>query len=257
MILKIKLFTENEELMINHDSSVPLYLQLEAVLEEAIYNKVYMDGEKLPSENQLCKMYEVSRITVRQALSKLEQKNLVYSVHGKGTFVRLAEMSQSLVKITSFQKTLEQKGLTGHTEVEEYSLKKIPDSIKALFGVDNIAKFSLVGYANDLPVVYYSSYMISVVASQMYPIAQQWEKDKKAFSAWDIYPEIRIKNLQMEQKLTAVTADANIAKILQVSKGDAVMKMETHAYSNSDLIEYKIAYYRADKYSFTIKRELD
>ena len=61
----------------------------------------------------------------------------------------------------------------------------------------------------------------------------------------------------MEQKLTAVTADANIAKILQVSKGDAVMKMETHAYSNSDLIEYKIAYYRADKYSFTIKRELD
>ena len=33
--------------------------------------------------------------------------------------------------------------------------------------------------------------------------------------------------------------------------------METHAYSNGDLVEYKIAYYRADKYAFTIKRELD
>ena len=103
--------------MINHNSSIPLYIQLASELEEGIYNKKYNDGEKLPSENQLCKQHNVSRITVRQALSKLERKNLVYSVHGKGTFVRLADMSQSLIKITSFNKTLEQKGLTGHTEI--------------------------------------------------------------------------------------------------------------------------------------------
>ncbi len=243
--------------MVNHNSSVPLYLQLAADLEEAIYNKEYSDGEKLPSENQLCKMYNVSRITVRQALSKLEQKNLVYSVHGKGTFVRLADMSQSLVKITSFQKTLEQKGLTGYTEIEEYSLKKIPDAIKSIFGVDNIARLCLVGYANDLPLVYYNSYMINILAAEMFPIAQLWEKEKRAFSTWDIYPAISIKKLHMEQKLTAVIADGNIAKILRISKGDPVMKMETHAYSNGELIEYKIAYYRADKYAFTITRELD
>jgi len=243
--------------MVNHNSSVPLYLQLAADLEEAIYNKEYNDGEKLPSENQLCKMYNVSRITVRQALSKMEQKNLVYSVHGKGTFVRLADMSQSLVKITSFQKTLEQKGLSGYTEIEEYSLKKIPDAIKSIFGVDNIARLCLVGYANDLPLVYYNSYMINILAAEMFPIAQLWEKEKRAFSTWDIYPEISIKKLHMEQKLTAVIADGNIAKILRISKGDPVMKMETHAYSNGDLVEYKIAYYRADKYSFTVVREMD
>ncbi|MBQ6896322.1 MAG: GntR family transcriptional regulator [Oscillospiraceae bacterium] len=243
--------------MINHDSSIPLYIQLSGILEEAIYNKDYKDGEKLPSENQLCKQYNVSRITVRQALSKLEQKNLVYSVHGKGTFVRLAEISQGLVKITSFQKTLEQKGLTGYTEIEDYSLKKIPETIKIFFEVPNVARLCLVGYANDMPIVYYNSYLISTLASEMYPIAQKWEQEKKAFSTWDIYPEISIRNLHMEQKLSAVIADANIAKILKVSKGDPVMKMETHAYSNGNLVEYKIAYYRADKYSFTIKRELD
>lgn len=243
--------------MINHESSVPLYIQLAAELEEGIISKKYKDGEKLPSENQLCKQYAVSRITVRQALSKLEQKNLVYSVHGKGTFVRLAEISQGLVKITSFQKTLEQKGLTGYTEIEDYSFKKIPDSVKLIFGVENIARFCLVGYANDMPLVYYNSYMISTIASEMFPIAQLWEKEKRAFSTWDIYPEIRIRNLHMEQKLSAIIADSNIAKILKVSKGDPVMRMETHAYSNGDLVEYKVAYYRADKYSFTIKRQLD
>ncbi|MBQ7816145.1 MAG: GntR family transcriptional regulator [Oscillospiraceae bacterium] len=243
--------------MINHNSSVPLYIQLAAELEEAIYSQKDKDGEKLPSENQLCSQYSVSRITVRQALSKLEQKNLVYSVHGKGTFVRLAEISQGLVTITSFQKTLEQKGLTGYTEIEDYSMKKIPDSAKSIFGVENLARLCLVGYANDMPLVYYNSYMISTIAAEMFPIAQSWEKEKRAFSTWDIYPKIRIRNLHMEQKLTAVIADANIAKILKVSKGDPVMKMETHAYSNGDLVEYKVAYYRADKYSFTIKRRLD
>ena len=243
--------------MVNHTSSVPLYIQLASVIEEAIYNKEYKDGEKLPSENQLCKQYSVSRITVRQALSRLEQKNLVYSVHGKGTFVRLADMSQSLMKIVSFQKTLEQKGLTGYTEIEEYTLKKIPESIKSIFGADNIARLCLVGYANDIPIVYYSSYMINSMASDMFPVAQLWEKEKRAFSTWDIYHEIKIKNLHMEQKLTAITADANIAKILKIHKGDPVMQMETHAYSNGELVEYKISYYRADKYSFTIKRQLD
>lgn len=243
--------------MINHNSSIPLYIQLASELEEGIYNKKYNDGEKLPSENQLCKQYNVSRITVRQALSKLERKNLVYSVHGKGTFVRLADMSQSLIKITSFNKTLEQKGLTGHTEIGEYSFKKIPDSIKTIFGADNIARLSLIGYANELPIVYYSSYITSIIAGEMHTIAQQWEEEKRAFSTWDIYPEISIRNLQMEQKLTAVIADSNIAKVLKISKGSPVMKMETHAYSGGELVEYKIAYYRADKYSFTIKRQLD
>lgn len=246
-----------EGFMINHDSGTPLYLQLAAVLEDAIYKKIYKDGEKLPSENQLCKMYQVSRITVRQALSKLEHKNLVYSVHGKGTFVHIADMSQSLVKITSFQKTLEQKGLTGYTKIEDYGFKKIPDHISELFEDDNIARLCLVGYTNDMPIVFYNSYLINTIAMEMIPIAQQWEKEEKAFSTWDIYPEISIKSLNMEQKLTAVVADANIAKVLNVSKGDPVMQMETFAYSNDVLVEYKTAYYRADKYSFTIKRKLD
>ena len=90
----------------------------------------------------------------------------------------------------------------------------------------------------------------------MYDIAKKWEEEKRAFSTWDIYPEISMKHLQMEQKLTAIIADSNIAKILKISKGDPVMKMETHAYSHGDLVEYKEAYYRADKYSFSIVRQL-
>ncbi|MCF0131738.1 MAG: GntR family transcriptional regulator [Pseudobutyrivibrio sp.] len=48
----------------------------------------YKQGDKLPSENQLAAAYDVSRQTVRKALGQLEDEQLVYAVHGKGTFVK-------------------------------------------------------------------------------------------------------------------------------------------------------------------------
>ncbi|MBR5306407.1 MAG: GntR family transcriptional regulator [Oscillospiraceae bacterium] len=243
--------------MLNHNSSVPLYAQLAKIIEENILNGELKDGEKVPSENQLCKQYNVSRITVRQALAKLEQKNLLYSVHGKGTFVQTKQISQGLSKITSFDKTLEEKGLKGYTEIEQYTKSKIPENIKNIFNSENIHRLCLVGYANDMPLVYYNSYLKSYIAEEMYPIAKKWEAEKQGFSTWNIYKELKIQHLLMEQKITAVIADNHIAKILHISKGDPVVKMETYAYEKNALVEYKIAYYRADKYSFTIVRELD
>lgn len=243
--------------MINHESSTPLYIQLAEKLEKEILDKKYADGEKLPSENQMCKLYNVSRITVRQALAKLEQKNMLYSVHGKGTFVQQKQISQGLSKITFFDKNLEEKGIKGYTEVEEYSKTKIPENIKQMFNSENVQRLCLVGYGNDMPLVFYNSYLKSYMAEEMYPIAKRWEEEKRAFSTWNIYKELKIKYLQMEQKITAVVADNHIAKILHVAKGDPVVKMETFAYEKNNLVEYKIAYYRADKYSFSIVRELD
>ncbi|MBR5307024.1 MAG: GntR family transcriptional regulator [Oscillospiraceae bacterium] len=243
--------------MKNSRTATPMYIQLAEQLEEDINNKIYADGEKLPSENQLCEKYGVSRITIRRALEKLEEKNLLFSVHGKGTYVQRKKISQNLTKITSFEKTLEEKGLTGYTEVEHFSKSRIPANIRQIFGQDNVHRLCLVGYAGDMPLVYYNSYLKSYVAERMYPLAKRWESQKKAFSTWDMYKDIEIRYLRMEQKITATIADSHIAKILHLPKGDPVIRVETYAYEKNMVVEYKIAYYRADKYSFNIVREVD
>ena len=243
--------------MKNSRTATPMYIQLAEQLEEDINNKIYADGEKLPSENQLCEKYGVSRITVRQALEKLEEKNLLFSVHGKGTYVHREKISQNLTRITSFEKTLKEKGLSGYTEVEHYSKSRIPVNVRQIFGSDNLHRLCLVGYADDLPMVYYNSYLKSYIAERMYPLAKKWESEKRAFSTWDMYKDIEIRYLRMEQKFTATIADSHISKILKVPKGDPVIKMETYVYEKNSLEEYKIAYYRGDKYSFTIVREVD
>ena len=57
-------------------------------IQDKIISGAWYEGMLIPSESQLCEMYQVSRITVRRALKELENQTLVYKIQGKGTFVR-------------------------------------------------------------------------------------------------------------------------------------------------------------------------
>jgi GntR family transcriptional regulator len=69
------------------DSSVPLYYQLVGVVKRCMSAGLLQTGDMLPSEAELCKVYNVSRSTVRQALGALEDEGLVIRQRGRGTFV--------------------------------------------------------------------------------------------------------------------------------------------------------------------------
>ena len=67
--------------------SKPAFKHIQDSLISMIKKGKLPDGAKLPSESQLCKQFNVSRMTVRHAIGKMEEKKQVYRVHGKGTFV--------------------------------------------------------------------------------------------------------------------------------------------------------------------------
>lgn len=68
-------------------SSVPLYYQLQEILHQQIASGRFKVGDPLPSEGDLCRMFDVSRIVVRQALEVLEDDGEIVRMQGKGTFV--------------------------------------------------------------------------------------------------------------------------------------------------------------------------
>ena len=59
-----------------------------AQIEEAILNKKYLPGSKLPSENELCQMFGVSRTSVREAIQILNVQGFVTIEKGRGIFVQ-------------------------------------------------------------------------------------------------------------------------------------------------------------------------
>ncbi len=72
---------------LHKESTVPLYRQLEEILKEAIRRGEFRPGDRLPTEMELCEIFGVSRITVRQALNELAREGFLYRQQGSGTFV--------------------------------------------------------------------------------------------------------------------------------------------------------------------------
>lgn len=68
-------------------SDIPLYAQLVGIIKRHISSGTLAVGQLLPSEAELCRVLDISRNTVRQAIGELEEEGLVVRKRGKGTFV--------------------------------------------------------------------------------------------------------------------------------------------------------------------------
>jgi len=73
--------------MLEKNQAKPLYQVVADAILEQIKEGVFQPGERLPSESELCKLYEVGRNTVRHAVSELVNQGFVRTVQGVGSFV--------------------------------------------------------------------------------------------------------------------------------------------------------------------------
>ena len=88
--------TLERPICLNRDSASPLYYQLKEYIKEAIVKGQYKPNDRLPTEEELCKVFSVSRPVVRQAYSLLIREGLVERQKGSGTFVKQTVKRNSL-----------------------------------------------------------------------------------------------------------------------------------------------------------------
>ena len=84
---------------IDKNSPLSYYYQLKQILIEMLDNRELEEDEKLPTEKELCERFNISRVTVRQALQELENEDYIYKIQGKGTFVSPKRLQLSLIHI--------------------------------------------------------------------------------------------------------------------------------------------------------------
>lgn len=72
---------------IDRNSPIPIYYQIETDLKKRIIRREWDKSQQLPTEIELAKHYNVSRITLRQALAELEKDGVISKQRGKGTFI--------------------------------------------------------------------------------------------------------------------------------------------------------------------------
>jgi GntR family transcriptional regulator len=97
---------------LDRSGSIPLYVQLAAVLREQIQRGDFKPDEKIPSENELNRIYGISRMTIRQVLAQLVNDDLLFRVQGKGTFVGHPKIAAHAPAYTGIREQLERIGFT-------------------------------------------------------------------------------------------------------------------------------------------------
>src|SRR5690625_792519 len=98
--------------MIDKNSPLPIYYQLSEQIKRLIETEQLLPGDLLPSEREYAERYNISRMTVRQAISNLVTESLLYRKKGKGTFVAEKKFEQNLQGLTSFSEDMQLRGYT-------------------------------------------------------------------------------------------------------------------------------------------------
>jgi GntR family transcriptional regulator len=95
----------------------PLYSLVASRAEGLIVSGSWQEGARLPPERQLCRDFEVSRSTLRQALDELEARGLVSRHQGRGTFVTRPRLQLPIAGAFSISEAMRQNGMSISTRV--------------------------------------------------------------------------------------------------------------------------------------------
>lgn len=104
--------TEQAIDFIDRDSYEPAYAQLVRILRRQIAAGIFRPGDRLPSEAQLCRRYEVSPMTVRRVINILAEQDVVTTEQGRGTFVKPMELGTAAFHLEELQRIFQAEGTT-------------------------------------------------------------------------------------------------------------------------------------------------
>jgi len=147
---------------ISLDSDIPLYSQIVGIVKRNISAGTLTAGDLLPSEAELCRTFNISRSTVRQAIGALELEGLVVRKQGRGTFVAEPKVRRRTENIYSFTSEISSMGMTPSSTLIGFEvIDPSPDIVKML-ELSNpnskVYRFTRIRNVNDEPLILETSF---------------------------------------------------------------------------------------------------
>lgn len=229
----------------------PLYQQLYDAIMEKIALGEYQVGNQIPSEEQLSQIYKVSRITVRSAIQKLCDDNVLVKKHGKGTFVSLPVYTEMVSAEGSFTKSCLQMGQVPSTEIIFKGLRNVDKRICSQLNIDeqekviHIQRLRLIdGRASMLEEDYFISsfdFMLSKNVEQQPLLDVIRENTGNTAKFFDDVIEIKYATKEQAKYLDCVVGTP-LLYISQLVVGDM-----------NQVLYYNEQYIRSDIYKFSVR----
>jgi GntR family transcriptional regulator len=240
--------TFNDE--INKSLPIVLYQQLKDSLLRKIISDEWRPGSRIPSESEICELYGVSRMTVRQAVNELARDGYLEKKQGKGTFVLKKTIEQKLSKFYSFSEHLAIIGKTESSKLLSFSLIEADPSISSELRVANgVGVFKIVRarYVDDTPYAYECSYITERFAPGLTGEMIEANGLYKTLNSFGVYMS------SATERFKAVNTTNEISNILQVKRNDAAISLDRITYCGFDVVEFCQSVIRGDTFSYVVE----
>jgi GntR family transcriptional regulator len=230
---------------------IPLYYQLIEVLQNFIAE--HDNNLPIPTENELCDIYAISRPTVRQAINELVTEGLIVRQKGRGSFINKKKIPQDfLLNIMSFNDEMQSKGLKPDTKVLTFCERKPTPEVVTNLKIkasDSTYYLSRLRSINGEAIVLVNTYLPSGLLQNIL------QKDMEKESLYHIIEHgYGYKIARTLRTLEIRRAGRYEASLLNIKEGDPIHFIQTIAFIENDTpIEFSTAYYSGERNKFTIE----
>jgi len=228
------------------DSDIPLYSQLVSIVKRNISAGTLATGDLLPSEAELCKTFDISRSTVRQAIGALESEGLVVRKQGRGTFVAEPKVRRKTEMVYSFTSEISSMGMTPSSTLIEFEvIEPTPDIVKVLelSGTDSkVYRFVRIRHVDGEPLILETSFYPQYI----YP--KLTKELLQTHSFYSLLYEVGVIPANAVDSYEAVIMSRKEAEMLRCKPGSCGFFVQRRTYTEAGMVyEFTQSLMRADR----------
>ncbi|OHR74176.1 GntR family transcriptional regulator [Bacillus sp. HMSC76G11] len=227
-----------------------LYLQVKNILIKRIQEKVWPAHTLIPTEQELMKEFNVSRTTLRQAISILVQDGLLEKKQGKGTMVKAQELAGG-GRLKGFAEEAAEKGLTPKSKLIRAEFRSDlyhEKSMLELLEEEEILVIERIRFADKVPIAIERSCWPAYIGE----ILMKHDLDTAKF--YEILEAENITLKYAKDQIAAINATVHEADLLGIRGGEALLKIKRLSFGFDDRpLEYTITKYHGEKYHFDLE----
>ncbi|MFD1441317.1 MULTISPECIES: GntR family transcriptional regulator [Lacticaseibacillus] len=230
----------------------PVYIQIHNQIKKDIEAGKWQIGDRIPSERDLAVTFNVSRMTLRQAIQTLVDEGILERRIGAGTFVANQKVQERVSGVTSFTDIMIAQGKRPSSKTISYHVAKpsLSESEKLkLKDGDQVLRMERIRFADDVPISF-------EVATVPYDLVKDFSKSEVTKS---FYHTLEKKGGYVlggaQQTVSAMTASERIAEYLAIKRGDAILRLrQTSFLQDGRPFEYVRTQYVGERFEFYLER---
>ncbi len=232
--------------------SSPIYIQIHNDIKRAIEAGKWAVGDRIPSERELSRNFDVSRMTLRQAIQTLVDEGILERQVGSGTYVANQKVQEKMSGVTSFTDLMLTQGKQPTSKTISYHVMN-PSLSEAeklkLSEDDQVLRMERIRYGDDVPICF----EVATVPEKLVDGLSKKEVTSSLYRALEDKKQLSPGKAQ--QTVSAMSASERIAEYLSIKRGDAILRLRQVTYlQDGTPFEYVRTQYVGERFEFYLEK---